>query len=74
MDEKDAQRLVDRLQSEKLPAFYESSGLKNGSDSPKFYVVLLGRDVSYSDSKSRLSTFKRLPVYQDFKDAFIRRL
>jgi len=70
--ETDAQGLVDKLIADKLPAFYEPSGNLSGGQA-KFYVVYLGRDNSYTDSRIRLNRFKTMPIAQDFTDAFIRR-
>lgn len=72
--ESDAQKLVGRLKESNLSAFYqEVPGRQDGGNS-KFFLVLLGKEPSYSDAQARLSEFKQLPISKEFSDSYIRRL
>ncbi|PIQ86310.1 MAG: hypothetical protein COV74_05445 [Candidatus Omnitrophica bacterium CG11_big_fil_rev_8_21_14_0_20_45_26] len=75
VQEADAKMLVEKLETENLPAFYQESGNTSGASAGRqFYVVFLGKDKGYSEAKERLAAFKKLSVSKDFSDAFIRRL
>ena len=69
--ESDAKKLVGRLEGFNLPAFYTVVPGRQGEG--KFYIVFVGKDESYSETNTRLSKFKQLPVSHEFPDAYIRK-
>ena len=70
----DAQNLVERLQVLKLPVYYQGFPSEDGTTTPKFYIVLLGKYTTYNEAQNKLTEFKSLPTAKEFSDAYIRRL
>lgn len=70
--EDDAKRLVEKMRGLGLSGFYQS--VPNRSGSQQLFYVMLGRDVNYFDAQARLEQFKKMPIAEDFRDAYVRKL
>ena len=67
--EDDAAQLVKQLSNLNFSPFYQKSV---GKQDRTLYVVFLGSSPTYEEAKLQLDAFKRMPVSQQFQDAFIR--
>ncbi len=68
-----AKNLTQRLKALKLPVYYQGfPAITN--ETPRFYIVLLGKYETYSEAQGNLTQFKSLPIAKEFSDAYIRRL
>lgn len=67
----DAERLVEKMKGDNLPAFAERAGRANGKT---FYPVFLGRFETFREAQAKLKEFRTKPIAEDFQDSFIRSL
>ncbi len=69
--EADAQRLVERLEQEKLRGFMKDLQRATGK---VYYSVFIGRYQNYQEAQSSLEEFRKKDISKSFEDAFLRTL